>query len=158
MLRRLSASVPKRATSRLSTSTRAPAHPGSLRLLSSTTPSMASLPAVSPPITSSLPSDSFHVLPEQDKTGPPEDALYQQQIRDVEEWWSTSRYAGIKRPYTAADVVSKRGSLQQSYPSSLMARKLWNLVQEKLSAGEPIHTSERPTPWRVSIPYISDLC
>lgn len=158
MLRRLSASVPKRATSRLSTSTRAPAYPGSLRLLSSTTRSMASLPAVSPPITSSLPSDSFHVLPEQDKTGPPEDALYQQQIRDVEEWWSTSRYAGIKRPYTAADVVSKRGSLQQSYPSSLMARKLWNLVQERLSTGEPIHTSERPTPWLVSVSYISDLC
>lgn len=158
MLRRLSASVPKRASSRLSTSIRAPACSGSLRLLSSTAPSMASLPAVSPPITSSLPSDSFHVLPEQDKAGPPEDALYQQQIRDVEEWWSTSRYAGIKRPYTAADVVSKRGSLQQSYPSSLMARKLWNLVQEKLSAGEPIHTSERPKPWRVSIPCISDLC
>jgi len=104
---------------------------------------MAPLQAVSPPITSSLPSDSFHVLPEQDKAGPPEDALYQQQTRDVEEWWSTPRYAGIKRPYTAADVVSKRGSLQQSYPSSLMARKLWDLVQERLSAGEPIHTSER---------------
>lgn len=151
MLRRLSASVPKRASSRPSTSTRAPACSSSLRLLSSTTPSMASLPAVSPPITSSLPSDSFHVIPEQDKTGPPEDALYQQQIKDVEEWWSTPRYAGIKRPYTAADIVSKRGSLQQSYPSSLMARKLWNLVQEKLSAGEPIHTSERPTPSSVSI-------
>lgn len=105
---------------------------------------MAPLQPVSPPVTSSLPSDSFHVLPQQDKAGPPEDALYQQQIRDVEQWWSTSRYAGVKRPYTAADVVSKRGSLQQSYPSSLMARKLWNLVQERLTAGEPIHTSERP--------------
>lgn len=146
MLRRLSASVPRRATSRLSTSTRSPAYPGSLRLLSSTTPSMASLPAVSPPITTSLASDSFHVLQEKDKAGEPEDALYQQQIKEVETWWSTPRYAGIKRPYTAADVVSKRGSLQQSYPSSLMARKLWNLVQEKLSAGEPIHTSEQPTP------------
>lgn len=152
MLRRISASVPKRPTSRLSTTTRAPACLGSLRSLSSTAPSMSSLPAVSPPVTSSLPSDSFHVLPEQEKAGSPEDALYEQQIRDVEEWWSTSRYAGIKRPYTAADVVSKRGSLQQSYPSSLMARKLWNLIQEKLSAGEPIHTSERPTPWRVLFP------
>ncbi|KAJ6151565.1 hypothetical protein N7470_007162 [Penicillium chermesinum] len=50
------------------------------------------------------------------------------------------RYEGIKRPYSAADVVSKRGSLQQTYPSSLMARKLFNLLNERAAAGEPVHT------------------
>lgn len=109
-----------------------------------------SLPAVSPPVTTSLPSDSFHLLSESEKSGPPEDALFEQQIKDVEAWWATPRYAGIKRPYTAADVVSKRGSLQQSYPSSLMARKLWSLIQEKLSKGEPLHTSTPFSPYSVS--------
>ncbi|CAJ2504568.1 Uu.00g119620.m01.CDS01 [Anthostomella pinea] len=99
-----------------------------------------SLPAVNPPITTVLPSDSFQLLPETEKPGAAEDALYEQQVKDVEAWWATPRYEGIKRPYTAADVVSKRGSQMQSYPSSLMARKLFNLIKEKAAAGEPIHT------------------
>ena len=102
---------------------------------------MPSLPAVTPPVSTALPSDSFHLLPESQKPGSAEDALYEQQVKDVEAWWASPRYKGIKRPYTAADIVSKRGSLQQNYPSSVMARKLWDLIQERLSKGEPIHTS-----------------
>lgn len=101
---------------------------------------MASLKPVDPPVSTVLPSDAFQLLPEADKAGAPEDALYEQQIADVEAWWSSPRYEGIKRPYTAADVVSKRGSQLQSYPSSLSARKLFNLIREKESKGEPIHT------------------
>ncbi|KAK6208120.1 mitochondrial 2-methylisocitrate lyase [Pestalotiopsis sp. IQ-011] len=96
--------------------------------------------AVNPPVSTALPSDAFQLLPEAEKAGAAEDALYEQQIKDVEAWWASPRFQGIKRPYTAADVVSKRGSQLQSYPSSLMARKLFNLVQERLAAGEPIHT------------------
>ena len=101
---------------------------------------MASLPPVTPPVSTAFPSESFQLLPETQKPGAAEDALLQQQIKDVEEWWASPRYAGIKRDWTAADVVSKRGSLQQSYPSSVMARKLWNLIREREAAGEPIHT------------------
>ncbi|KAI1206656.1 isocitrate lyase [Annulohypoxylon truncatum] len=99
-----------------------------------------SLPPVNPPVSTTLPSDSFQLLPETEKPGAAEDALYEQQIKDVEEWWASPRYEGIKRPYTAADVVSKRGSQMQTYPSSLMARKLFNLVKERVAKGEPIHT------------------
>lgn len=157
MLRRLSA-VPSRTCSRLlaSPSTRIASSstplPLALRSLSSTSARMFTLPSItspSSPITTSLPCEAFHLLAESDKSGPYEDALYFQQLKDVEIWWATPRYAGITRPYTAADVVSKRGSLQQSYPSSLMARKLWDLIQERLSRGEPIHTStsHRCRPW-----------
>lgn len=97
-------------------------------------------PSVGHPISTVLPSDSFQLLPEAEKAGAAEDALYEQQVKDVEAWWASPRYKGIKRPYTAADVVSKRGSQLQSYPSSVMARKLFDLVQERLAAGEPIHT------------------
>ncbi|KAL2255993.1 hypothetical protein VTK26DRAFT_2379 [Humicola hyalothermophila] len=101
---------------------------------------MASLPPVEPPFVSSFPSESYQLLPEAQKSGAAEDALMQQQIKEVEAWWASPRFAGIKRDWTAADVVSKRGSLQQSYPSSVMARKLWNLVREREAAGQPIHT------------------
>lgn len=89
----------------------------------------------------SLPSNSYQLLSTSKKSGAAEDALYQQQIRDVTEWWSSPRFEGIKRPYSADDVVSKRGSLQQIYPSSLMARKLFNLLEERVKSGEPVHTS-----------------
>lgn len=101
-----------------------------------------SLPPVQPPVSTALPSDSFQLLSTAEKAGVAEDALFEQQIRDVEAWWSSPRYEGIKRPYTAADVVSKRGSLQQTYPSSLMARKLFNLLNERAAAGQPVHTSK----------------
>ena len=101
-----------------------------------------SLPPVQPPVSSTLPSDSYQLLSTAEKAGAAEDALYEQQIRDVQEWWNSPRYEGIKRPYSAEDVVSKRGSLQQTYPSSLMARKLFNLLNERAAAGEPVHTSE----------------
>lgn len=102
--------------------------------------SSSSLPPVHPPISTAFPSESFQLIPEAQKAGASEDALLQQQVKDVEAWWASPRYDGIKRDWTAADVVSKRGSLQQSYPSSVMARKLWELVRTREADGKPIHT------------------
>lgn len=102
----------------------------------------SSVPPVNPPVSTTLPSDSYQLLSTSDKAGDAEDALYEQQIKDVQAWWNSPRFDGIKRPYSAADVVSKRGSLQQSYPSSLMARKLFNLLNERAAEGKPVHTSE----------------
>lgn len=107
--------------------------------------------SVQPPVSTALPSDRYQLLSTPDKSGAAEDALFEQQVRDVEAWWSSPRYKGIKRPYSAEDVVSKRGSLQQSYPSSLMARKLFNLLNERAAAGEPVHTSESAS---ASIAYV----
>ncbi|RAK96875.1 methylisocitrate lyase ICL2 [Aspergillus ibericus CBS 121593] len=98
------------------------------------------LPPVEPPVSSALPGDSYQLLSTAEKSGAAEDALYEQQIKDVEAWWNSPRFEGIKRPYSAADVVSKRGSLQQTYPSSLMARKLFNLLNERAAEGKPVHT------------------
>lgn len=86
-----------------------------------------------------LPADTFQLLPESEKpTG--EDLLFTEQVRAVTEWWNSRRYAGIRRPYTPEDVVSKRGALQQTYASSLMARKLFNLFKEREDQGLPVHT------------------
>ncbi|KAE8314236.1 isocitrate lyase [Aspergillus transmontanensis] len=102
--------------------------------------SVPPLSAVEPPVSTALPCDSYQLLSTADKAGAAEDALYEQQIKDVEAWWKSPRFEGIKRPYSAADVVSKRGSLQQTYPSSLMARKLFNLLNERAAEGKPVHT------------------
>ncbi|KAI9744658.1 MAG: hypothetical protein M1818_002187 [Claussenomyces sp. TS43310] len=98
------------------------------------------LPTLNSPVSTVLPTDSFQLLPESQKAGAAEDALFEQQIKDVEAWWASPRYEGIKRPYTAADIVSKRGSQMQSYPSSVMARKLFNLIKEREAKGEPVYT------------------
>lgn len=101
----------------------------------------ASLPSVDPPVSTALPSDAYQLLPESGKAGAAEDALFEQQVQDVKQWWAGERYQGIKRPYSAEDVISKRGALQQIYPSSLMARKLFNLLRDRAVKGEPVHTS-----------------
>lgn len=111
-----------------------------IRHISTTSCRMSALKALNDPISRPLASDSFQLVPESQKAGAAEDELYEQQIKEVETWWNSPRYVGIKRPYSAADVVSKRGSQQQSYPSSVMARKLFNLIKEREAKGEPIHT------------------
>jgi isocitrate lyase len=139
MLRTVSRSVARQSRS-LRTSSRTSQL---LRPLSTTAYRMSSsaLKAVDPPVSAALPGDSFQLLPEASKAGQAEDALFDEQVQAVRDWWASPRYKGIKRPYSAEDVVSKRGSLQQSYPSSLMARKLFNLLEEKAAEGEPVHTS-----------------
>jgi isocitrate lyase len=99
----------------------------------------STLAPVQPPLPSAYPTDSFHLLPESEKAAA-EDAIFNEQVKQVEQWWASPRYNGVKRPYSAQDVVSKRGTLQQVYPSSLMARKLFNLLEERAKQGKPVHT------------------
>ena len=101
------------------------------------------LHTVKPPLSTTLPSDSYQLLPTSEKIGAAEDDLFNQEVEDVRQWWASPRYEGIRRPYSVEDVVSKRGALQQTYPSSLMARKLFNLFKERAATGEPVHTSQK---------------
>ena len=39
-----------------------------------------------------------------------EKADFDQQVADLKAWWATPRYEGIVRPYSAAEIASKRGS------------------------------------------------
>lgn len=94
-----------------------------------------------PKASDTIPYDVFQLMPETDKVGA-EEALFEAGVKQVKQWFASSRYEGIKRPYTAEDVVSKRGALHQTYPSSLMARKLFNLFNERAAQGLPVHTSE----------------
>jgi len=112
----------------------------SIRCMSATSSLKSALQPPNPPVSAVLPADAFQLLTESEKSSA-EDALFDEQIQQVQSWWGSERYKGIKRPYTAEDVVSKRGALQQTYPSSLMARKLFNLFRERAAEGKPVHTS-----------------
>ncbi|CAG8961015.1 hypothetical protein HYFRA_00002555 [Hymenoscyphus fraxineus] len=137
MLRRIVATAPRRLASATARTSQTMSQN---RCLSISAPQASLLKPLQHPVSAALPSDSFQLLPESQKAGEAEDALYEQQLKDVEAWWASPRYEGIKRPYSAADVVSKRGSQMQTYPSSVMARKLFNLIKEREAKGEPIHT------------------
>ncbi len=50
------------------------------------------------------------------------------------------RFAKTKRPYTAADVVSKRGTLPIQYPSNVLGKKLYTILDGHFNKGEPSHT------------------
>jgi isocitrate lyase len=56
---------------------------------------------------------------------------FQNEVKAVEEFFKLPRFDRTKRPYTAADVVSKRGTIQQKYASDLTAQKLHKLLQTK---------------------------
>lgn len=104
-------------------------------------PRMASkLSTVQPPVSTALPADSFQLLSTTEKAGEAEDALFEEQVKSVNDWWASPRFAGIRRPYTAEAVVSKRGTLHQSYPSSVTARKLFNLLELRAAEKQPVHT------------------
>ena len=134
MLRTVTRRLPRRAS--------LPQRTFVLRSFSTTYVNMAGgLRAVDTSVPAALPADAYQLLSTTKKAGVAEDALFDQQVYDVKQWWASARYSGIKRPYSAEDVVSKRGTLQQTYPSSLMAKKLFNLFQERAGTGEPVHTS-----------------
>ncbi|KAF8322626.1 isocitrate lyase [Clavulina sp. PMI_390] len=65
---------------------------------------------------------------------------FQKEVAEVEEWWKSSRFAKVTRPYTASQVVAKRGTLKISYPSDLQGKKLWKLLTEHNKNGTPSHT------------------
>ncbi|KAH9936691.1 isocitrate lyase, partial [Fomitopsis serialis] len=69
-----------------------------------------------------------------------ERAAFQAEVARVEQWWKDSRFNRVKRPYTAAQVVSKRGTLPISYPSDVLAKKLWASLSEHYKNGTPSHT------------------
>lgn len=86
-----------------------------------------------------------------------ERAAFQAEIAAVEQWFKASppfdslmhpsslasqspRFARVKRPYTAAQVVAKRGTIPIQYPSDLQGKKLFALLSRHSQNGTPSHT------------------
>lgn len=80
-------------------------------------------------------------LPLKPPTVDEEAKAFDDRVRDLESWFNSPRFAAIKRPYTAASVVSKQGSHKPlPLPSALVASKLFSLLDEASNQGRPLHT------------------
>ncbi|KAJ1645802.1 isocitrate lyase 1 [Coemansia asiatica] len=69
-----------------------------------------------------------------------EEQRFREQVEQVRQWWSSPRFRGISRPYSAESIVSKRGSLQPSYPSDVQAKKAFALFEKRFAEGTASHT------------------
>ena len=58
-----------------------------------------------------------------------EEQAYLQDVAAVKQWWQDSRWRHTKRPFTAEQIVQKRGTLKLQYPGNAQSKKLWNIVE-----------------------------
>ncbi len=66
-----------------------------------------------------------------------EDQIFAAEVAEVEKWWSDSRWRFTKRPFTAEQIVSKRGTLKIDYPSNVQAKKLWKILEGRFKVDIP---------------------
>lgn len=60
-----------------------------------------------------------------------EEQKYLQEVEEVKRWWTDSRWRYTRRPFTAEQIVQKRGNLKIEYPSNVQAKKLWRIVEDR---------------------------
>jgi isocitrate lyase len=69
-----------------------------------------------------------------------EDDLFTQEVEKVKAWWSEPRWKQTKRPFTAEQIVSKRGHLKIEYPSNAQSKKLWNILEHRFEKKDASYT------------------
>jgi isocitrate lyase len=74
-------------------------------------------------------------------------------------WQCDPRWSETKRPYSAKDVVALRGSIQQTYASEAMARKLYATLQECKATGGHSRTFGALDPVQVTLmaPHLTSI-
>ena len=78
-----------------------------------------------------------------------------QQIEQLEQDWQTARWQGITRPYSAAEVVNLRGSLQPACTlAERGAEKLWALLNGKAKKGYITSLTAAQRAQTVDIPFL----
>ena len=60
-----------------------------------------------------------------------EEQRYQDDVEAVKQWWADPRWRYTKRPFSAEQIVTKRGNLKITYPSNDMSKKLWKTVEQR---------------------------
>ncbi len=71
-----------------------------------------------------------------------EDQQFQAEVKAVKRWWTDSRWRHTKRPFTAEQIVAKRGNLKIQYPNDEMSKKLWKILEGRFKV-----CLTRPTRW-----------
>lgn len=60
-----------------------------------------------------------------------EEHRFQEEVQLVKQWWKDSRWRYTKRPFTAEQIVAKRGNLKIEYPSNVQSKKLWKILETR---------------------------
>jgi isocitrate lyase len=84
-----------------------------------------------------------------------EDQIYAAEVEAVKKWWTDSRWRHTKRPFTAGQIVAKRGTLKIDYASNAMSKKLWKILESRFEVflSTPIPPDEMPAdhlPYRMA--------
>ncbi|KAK3377883.1 isocitrate lyase [Podospora didyma] len=69
-----------------------------------------------------------------------EDELFNQEVAEVKKWWSDPRWRYTRRPFTAEQIVSKRGYLKIEYPSNSQSKKLWSILEGRFENKDASYT------------------
>lgn len=69
-----------------------------------------------------------------------EDEVFLQEIEAVKKWWSDPRWRYTRRPFTAEQIVSKRGNLKIEYPSNAQSKKLWKILEGRFQNRDASYT------------------
>ncbi|KAF2769419.1 isocitrate lyase and phosphorylmutase [Teratosphaeria nubilosa] len=62
-----------------------------------------------------------------------EQQRFEEEVKQVQQWWTDSRWRQTRRPYTAEQIVNKRGNIKMEYPSNVLSKKLWKTVEERFA-------------------------
>ncbi|XP_008803215.2 isocitrate lyase [Phoenix dactylifera] len=80
-----------------------------------------------------------------------EESRLEAEVAEVQAWWNSERFKLTRRPYTARDVVSLRGTLRQSYASNDLAKKLWRTLKTHQANGTASRTFGALDPVQVTM-------
>jgi len=69
-----------------------------------------------------------------------EEQLYLAEVAAVKQWWAGSRRRFTKRPFTAEQIVAKRGNMKIEYPSNTQAKKLWKILEGRFQNKDASYT------------------
>lgn len=67
-----------------------------------------------------------------------EDADFAAEVAAVQKWWGDERWRYTKRPFTAEQIVVKRGTLKIDYPSNVQSKKLWKILEGRFKVRDMI--------------------
>merc|ERR1711964_710089 len=62
------------------------------------------------------------------------------EVAAVKQWWNDSRWRYTKRPFTAEQIVAKRGNLKIEYPSNTQSKKLWKILEGRFKTQDASFT------------------
>ncbi len=72
-----------------------------------------------------------------------EEQKFQDEVTELKQWWTDSRWRYTRRPYTAEQIATKRGNLRIEYPSNAMSKKLWKMVEKRFAVGTVLGRASR---------------